>query len=232
MIRPRVGAVTIGQTPRPDLLEPLLERVGADAEIIEVGALDGQDADRLRSRLGRRGRQGSPTYPLTTRLRDGSPVRLDEADLAPLVQEAIDRAENAGAEVTLLLCAGGFLDATGRRPLVRPFDAGSARLRDLGVRRLAVLVPYEGQADPARRKWQAAGFQATALVGDPESIELPTDLAGLDGLVLDYVGHASRVVKALRDRTAAPVVDLGECGADAAVAVIAEHLGHAVVAGR
>ena len=41
MSRPRIAAVTIGQTPRPDLLEPLLARAGTDIEVIEIGALDG-----------------------------------------------------------------------------------------------------------------------------------------------------------------------------------------------
>lgn len=232
MSRPRIGAVTIGQTPRPDLLEPLLARAGADTDVIEVGALDGLTTDRLPSRVARHGGEDKPAYPLTTRLRNGSLVTLDETDLAPLVQQAIDRAEHAGTDVTVLLCASGFLDVTARGTLVRPFDAAAARLRELGVRRLAVVVPYEGQADPARRKWGAAGFEATVLVGDPVSLELPADVAALDGLVLDYVGHAFGVVEALRGRTVLPVVDLGECGADAAILVIAERPGQAAVAGR
>lgn len=232
MSRPRVGAVTIGQTPRPDLLEPLLRRVGAQVEVMEVGALDPLTADAIASLAARRGREDERAYPLTTRLRDGSRVTLDEADLAPLVQRAIDRAEDAGVKVTLLLCAGGFEHATARGTLVRPFEAAVATLVEIGARRLGVVVPSEGQADAARRKWEASGFEITVLVGDPGSLTLPAEVARLDALVLDYVGHDAVAVRRLRHRTALPVVDLGECGADAAIAVVAPRVADAAVAGR
>ena len=217
MSRPRIAAVTIGQTPRPDLLEPLLARIGAD-DVAEFGALDELTADRIPS--ARPTRDGA--YPLTTRLRDGTRVTIDEADLAPLVQGAIDRAEEGGAAVTLLLCAGGFLATTARGALIRPFDAAVDRLRDLGLRQIDVLVPFAGQATPAADKWRAAGFEPSVLVGAPGSIELPggPEAAG-DAIVLDYVGHSGADVAALRARASAPVLDLGECGAEAAVAALA-----------
>ena len=209
MTRPRIAAVTIGQTPRPDLLEPLMARAGGSVAVIELGALDGLAAAQLpvREQMG---------YPLTTRLRDGTTVTLDEADLAPLVQRAIDRAEEAGAGVTLLLCAGGFGSATSHGTLVRPFDAALARLQELGARRVTVLVPFDGQAEPSRRKWAAAGFDVAPLVGDPATLDVRW-IADCHAIVLDYVGHAGRDVDGLRRRTQVPIVDLGEAGAEAAV---------------
>src|SRR3970040_2628502 len=110
------GAATIWQTPRADLLEPLLARLPADVEVVEVGALDP---------LGPRDvpKGGGGAYPLTTRLRDGGPVTLDEAFLAPLVQAALDEAERRGATTTLLLCARGFPGVRGRGVLVHAFAA-------------------------------------------------------------------------------------------------------------
>jgi len=229
---PRIGAVTIGQAPRPDLVEPLLDRATRGIEVLEFGALDGLTIDRLPSPGSMHGGSGLPSYPLTTRLRDGTPVTLDEADLVPLVQQAIDQAEDAGAGVTLLLCAGGFLDVGARGTLVRPFDAAVARLHELGARELAVIVPYEGQADAARRKWESAGFGPAVAVGDPADVALPADAGTLDAIVLDYVGHPTRVVEALRERTELPVVDLGACGAEAAVAVAAGSSQRVAAAGR
>jgi len=214
--RPRIAAVTIGQTPRPDLLEPLLARAGTDVEVIEIGALDGLTPEQLPHR------ERGPS-PLTTRLRDGARVTLDEADLAPLVQHAIDRADDAGAEVTLLLCAGGFLGATARGTLVRPFDAAVATLRRLGARRVTVIVPFEGQAEPSRRKWAAAGVDAAPLVGDPATMDVHW-IADCHAIVLDYVGHPGKAVDDLRARTEIPIIDLGEIGAEAAVAALGADL--------
>ena len=210
----RVGAVTIGQTPRPDLLQPLLVRAGDGIVVLEFGALDCV----ARGQLPRR--DSAPAYPLTTRLRDGSQVTLEEADLAPHVQQAVDRAERAGADVTLLLCAGGFAAVTATRTLVRPFDAAVALLRAMRARRLVVIVPYAAQDEAARRKFEASGFDVTVVVGDPATIVLSTAEAAVDAVVLDYVGHPSSAVEGLRRRAPLPVVDLGEAGAEAAIAAL------------
>lgn len=217
MTRPRIAAVTIGQTPRQDLLEALAARAGDGPDIVEYGALDGLTAERLPS-------AERPAYPLSTRMRDGMRVTLDEAALAPLVQQAIDRAEGAGADVTLLLCAGGFLDTTARGTLVRPFDAAVERLREIGALRIVVVVPFAGQVVPSRAKWQDAGFDVAVVVADPATLDASE--AVRDAIVLDYVGHPARDLAALRARTGVPVIDLGECGAEAAIAALAALAGH------
>jgi protein AroM len=208
-----IAAVTIGQRPRPDLLAPLLARLPADVEVVEEGALDGLTAAQLAPRAALDASASDDAYPLTTRLRDGTAVTMDEAALAPLVQAAVARAGRAGADVTLLLCAGGFLDVVADGPLVRPFDAAVERLRSLGARRIAVVVPFEAQATPVTRKWEDAGFEPLVIVGQLPTLEPPGD--GVDAIVLDYVGHPADDVTALRARTQLPVVDLGECGAEA-----------------
>jgi len=219
----RIAAVTIGQCPRPDLLVTLVSRLPADAEVIETGALDSLTAATLRSRSHRRDRS-SNAYPLTTRLRDETSVTLDEADLAPLVQVAIEKGEEAGAQVTLLLCAGGFRDAIARGPLVRPFDAGVDRLKSIRARRLGVIVPVADQAAAAGRKWATAGFDPVPIVGDAATIA-PRDVTGRDAIeavVLDYVGHPTATVAAARNRWDVPVVDLGEEGAEVAARLLNE----------
>lgn len=203
-----VGTVTIGQAPRPDLLEPLRARLRADVEVIEVGALDPLDPDDLP-------KGGVGACPLTTRLRDGRPVTLDEAFLAPLVQAAVDQAERRGATTTLLLCAGSFPDLRVRGALVRPFDAAAAELRGLGAVRIAVVVPVEAQVSPSERKWRAAGFDPVVIVGSPPALDAVT---GISAVVLDYVGHPVADVATLRSALAIPLIDLGEAGASAAAA--------------
>jgi len=203
-----VGAVTIGQAPRPDLLEPLLARLPAGVEVTEVGALDPLGPDDLP-------KGGDGAYPLTTRLRDARTVTLDEAFLAPLVQAAVDEAERRGATTTLLLCAGGFPDVRARGVLVRPFDAAVAELRSFGARRIAVIVPIEAQVSPSERKWRAAGFDPIVIVGSPPALDAVT---GISAVVLDYVGHPTADVAALRAALTVPLIDLGEAGAAAAAA--------------
>jgi hypothetical protein len=204
-IVPLLAAVTIGQSPRPDLLEPLRVRLPGDVMVIEVGALDALTVDDLP--------RGPAASPLTTRMRDGRPVTVNEGFLAPLVQAAVLAVEARGATVTLLLCAGVFPDVRARGRLIRPFEAAVLALRRLGARRIGVVVPISSQEASAERKWRAARFEPAIRVGPPSMAE---GWSGIDAVVLDFVGHPGGVVDALREGLAVPVLDLGEAGAAAA----------------
>ncbi|MFI5292119.1 MAG: AroM family protein, partial [Candidatus Limnocylindrales bacterium] len=198
----RVAAVTIGQAPRPDLSEASRALLPSGIEIVEVGALDEIDADPLPPP-----RPGG--YPLTTRLRDGTPVTVDEAVLEPLVQAAVGRVEVDGVEAILLLCAGGFDRLMSAVPIVRPFDAAVEALRAVPARRIAVVVPVEAQVSPSMAKWRAVDFEVGVVAGALEGVD-PDRLGAVDAIVLDYVGHPASDVAALRERTTTPIVDLGE----------------------
>jgi protein AroM len=217
----RVGMLTIGQAPRPDLVAPF-RRLRPDVELVEAGALDGLTATTLpHAPVGE--------HPLTTRLRDGPLVTLDEATLVPLVRTALARLEATGVDATLLLCAGPFDAVRGERPFVRPFDVAARLLRAAGVRRLGVVVPVEQQRRPAERTFAAAGFQAAVWVASlaaavdrlPEWLADEAAAGGPIGhVVLDYVGHDPDEVAELQRRVAVPVVDLGLVGAETLAAIV------------
>jgi hypothetical protein len=74
-----VGAITIGQSPRTDMVPELLEVLGPGVELLEGGALDGMSGAEIAAIAPRDGDQV-----LVTRLRDGSSVRLAERHILPL----------------------------------------------------------------------------------------------------------------------------------------------------
>jgi protein AroM len=205
-----IGAISIGQSPRPDLLEPLRSRLPADrVTIVELGALDG--LERAHLPLTEPG-----GYPLTTRMRDGTRVTVDEAFLSPLVQTAIDEAEGEGCVASILLCAGGFEGVHATRPLVRPFELGAATLRSLGFGRVAVVVPIDDQVEPSRCKWSAAGFDPSviaATLGEAAAVLADQGQPRPEVVVLDFVGHPEAAVGHLREFVEPPVLDLGELAA-------------------
>jgi hypothetical protein len=97
----------------------------------------------------------SAKYPLITRLADGTIVRVEEADLAPLLQRALLRLEERGVVATILLCAGSFTNVGGGRPLVKPYTAAVAAVKAFRFARLAVLCP-PGQDAAIRAHWMDA----------------------------------------------------------------------------
>ena len=62
----RVAFVTIGQTPRSDLVPEILARIGAPVEAVEFGALDGMGAAEIAAAAPRPGEAS-----LATRLAGG-----------------------------------------------------------------------------------------------------------------------------------------------------------------
>lgn len=206
----RIGALSIGQSPRPDLLEPLQQML-PDYKLVERGALD----DLTESDLSG---ADQAQYPLGTRMRDGKVVMVDEAFLSPLVQNAVDWLEAHGVVATILLCAGPFAAVHSNRPLFNPFDIACSSLHSLGIRQIGVVCPVAAQRFATERKWLEKGFMPTVWVVSPDSSgeqmgrQLAReigDASDLQCLVLDYVGYTRKQLNSVQSAVSLPVLDLG-----------------------
>ena len=109
-----IGALTIGQSPRPDLVAPL-EKLLPKCRILQACALDGFTSEELPD-------TANAAYPLVTQMQDGSLVMVEESFIAPKLQVALEQLEAQGVAATLLLCAGTFAHLQGTRLLFKPFE--------------------------------------------------------------------------------------------------------------
>ena len=98
MAPPVVGAVTIGQSPRTDVVPDIAGLLPPGTRVIERGALDHVGPAGLASLAPACGEDL-----LVTRLRDGTEVRLAEARITPLLQDAVDDVTGRGAAVVAAL---------------------------------------------------------------------------------------------------------------------------------
>ena len=218
---PTVAALEIGQAPRPDLVAEAKAVLPDGVTLLEFGALDGIDPRSIPAA------DRHAANPLSTRLTDGRRIVVDEPWLAPHLQAAVRRAELAGADALLLLCAGGFAELTSERPLIRPTEAVARVLHDRDVTTILLVVPVEGQVAPSTSKWRVFGFEPVPLVASlPDGIaDVVAAADRLPAVVLDYVGHARDIVdrldEALRARTHATLHDLGRAGARAVAELLA-----------
>ncbi len=220
-MKKRIGILLIGQTPRADLMAPL-DRLAHACDLRPRGALDALEIGALPDAEG-------ASYPLVTRMRDGTPVTVDEAFLTPLLQQAIDALEREGAVVLLLLCAGPFAALTSTRPLIRPFQLAVGMLRSVGHTRVGIVVPTNDQRAPSKRKWTEAGFKPViwSMEQQPAALALERWLAarvaehaGLSALVFDYVGYPLDDVQRVQAEVELPVVDLGHLAVAALEAMV------------
>jgi protein AroM len=129
--RPRIGFVSLGQGPRPDLEayhDHLLSKAGIEATIIWRHALDPISADVLASMAARDGEPAIRTNlrqaGATSALGPGWTARwLDRESFVPLVQSAIDELEAQDDVDLTIICAAEEFPVTGftsTRPVVLP----------------------------------------------------------------------------------------------------------------
>lgn len=182
---PVVVALTIGQTPRPDLAAAVLRGCGARRLVVEVvGALDEADEETLRRVTAAATADGS--CPLHTRLQDGRRITASEASLVPLLQRRLSGAtkrllaQGRRLDGAMVLCAGGFdglIASPPAMPLVLPFEAAADCLRRAGHRRAIAVVPSAEQAPHSVARYRARGINVVSTVVEPGLDGPPTGVA-------------------------------------------------------
>jgi protein AroM len=187
----KIGAITIGQSPRVDVVPEMTEVLGPSVEVVEGGALDGLSAAEVAALAPRDG-----DYVLVTRMRDGSSVKLAEHQILPRMQDQVDRLVGEGVEAVALLCTGEFPAFRSPRLMLEPqrllhhFVAGVA-----GGRRLGVVVPIPEQIGQGTRRWEGVTDAVRVEAGSPyaDIAELERAVGALrewrpDLVVLDCMG--------------------------------------------
>ena len=208
-VKRKIGAITIGQSPRVDVVPEMLEVLGPGVELVEGGALDGLSASQVSEIAPRDG-----DYVLVTRLRDGTSVHVAEHQILPRMQEQVDRLVADGAEAVALLCTGEFPAFRSSRLVVEPqvvlhhFVAAIARGRRLGV-----VVPAPEQVEQGTRRWQGVAGEVCVAAGSPyaEIAELERAAEALKGwgaelIVLDCIGFTGAMKARAAAIARAPVI--------------------------
>lgn len=205
-----VGAVTIGQSPRDDVLADIRDILGPETAIIERGALDGLGIEEI---LGLR--PGPSDHTLVTRMSDGTEVKVAKAKILPRIQNCIDDLEEAGAELLVLLCTGDLPAVESRQILLRPNRILRNLVRGLleeGL--LGVIVPAPEQVPAAADKWSQTGLEIFADAVSPysstedEIVEKANQINRKhpDLIILDCIGFDGKTKAVFRQVTEKPVL--------------------------
>ncbi|GAB4528485.1 MAG: AroM family protein [Anaerolineae bacterium] len=203
-----LGLVTIGQSPRDDVMPQLLPFLPGDVAVQQMGALDGLTRDQIQALA-----PGPDDYVLHTRLRDGSPVTIGREPIVSRVQACIDELEEAGANPILLLCTGQFPELRSQGLLVEPDHLLVHLVCGLKVRRLGVMVPLASQIGELTEKWAAieadVSFAAASPYADQAEVAHAARMLGgmeLDLVVMDCIGYTRLHKRAVSQATRRPVI--------------------------
>lgn len=205
----KIGALTIGQSPRVDAIpemEPFLNGV----EIMQAGALDGLNEAEINALAP----DGGGDI-LVSRLRDGSWVTMEEAKLIPLLQEKVDLLCAQGVNLLLMMCTGKFPNVLRAKvPIVYPqrllYGVVPAIAGDSCI---GVVTPDKKQLEQSLRNWKAVASNVVAVCGNPYDLNTDWTQIGrelvrkqVEWIVLDCIGYNRQIKDFLQRYTRKPVI--------------------------
>ncbi len=209
----RLGLITIGQSPRNDILPEFIETLGFSPQIIQRGLLDGLTKERIASLSPDTAGEAL----LVSRLNDGSEVKLSEYKVFALIPEAIEALEKQEATIIALFCTGKFPLFRSKIPIVYPSEIMSSLIhavfcasKDAPIR-MGIVGPALEQKRMVIEKWgkgnNSVCFEALSpyTADESEMLRCAQKMAGhnCDVIILDcmgFTGKAKEVFAAITHR--------------------------------
>jgi protein AroM len=202
-----IGAVTVGQTPRDDVVSPIQDALGDRFEILQIGALDGVGEEDIRAQF----EKGSGAL-LVTRLRNGNEVRVKESFATPRLRECVNSLQET-ADIILFLCTGDFSKMKSARPVVYPGPLLRSVVRSLSVESVGVITPAVEQRGRQHERWKGLAhrlvLEHASPYGAPEDLEAAAERigqAGVDVVAMDCIGYTRQMKRIVGAKVGRPVV--------------------------
>ncbi len=158
----RIGLVTIGQSPRVDIVPDIRSALPATVSIVEGGALDGLSEAEVLAHP-----PASTESTLCSRLADGTEVQFDKDFAHERLQQVIRTLED-NVDLIGLLCSGTFTELTAKIPLLIPNKLLQGYLTALLLPGpWGMLVPTADQLEPILAELEEWGVDAIGIALSP-----------------------------------------------------------------
>jgi protein AroM len=202
----KVGLLTIGQSPREDIVSEIKPLLHPRIEILERGLLNGlspEEIERLKPDTGE--------TPLVTRLREGRQVELSEKRISSMLPEAIDfMQKEMKIRAVGVLCTNDFPKKEFSLPVIFPFDyLKFLTSRVLNAKGLGVVVPLESQIEMTKEKWKASVVEAKSPYAAGISwkeIAQKFIAKKVDAVILDCIGYRIKDKQEVQSFLSMPVL--------------------------
>ncbi|MFK9093045.1 AroM family protein [Bacillus salipaludis] len=205
-----VGIITIGQTPRTDMIPAIRAYLPKEAVIIEKGVLDGRSDIEIREL---KPEPGQTT--LISRLQNGESATMAKEKILPIIQTLIDELNQTNVSLIILACTGKFPLFSSKIPIVYPDYLLNHVMKGLfreGL--LGVIIPLPEQAESIIYKWKEVDFIAIPAASSPYSFQeehLINAVKQLDqypvkAILLDCMGYTQEMKSIAQVHTPKPVI--------------------------
>ena len=164
----KIGMVTIGQSPRVDIVPQMMEILGLDLEIMEAGALDGLSFEEVKEFSPRKGDLG-----LCSRMADGAGVVIAKKFILSRVQNCINLLEEKGAEIIVLLGTEKFPKFSSKRLVIEPHKILDCCIRVFQRKqeKIGLIIPHPSQLDQSKKKYSRMKNQVVIQVASPYALK-------------------------------------------------------------
>jgi protein AroM len=204
---PRVAFVTIGQSPRTDVLPEILAETRTQFHVTERGALDGLDHAAIADLAPRPGEER-----LVSRLRDGTEVLLGKPAIDRRLHTILAELDTAGFDLLVLLCTGQFTRFDLRTPFIEPQHTVDHFAQGLayGARQIGILLPNAAQITEFHG---IPGLDTKARAASPYQPNPEPDLrtagealADTDLIVMHCIGYTAAMRDTVKQAANRPVL--------------------------
>ncbi len=162
MKKKKAGFLTIGQSPRDDIIAEIQPLLSPGIEIYQAGALDDLNSKEIFSL-----RPDQDDLPLITRLRDGKSVIIGRKKILPLLLNKINELKTKKIDLIVLLCTENFVELTSKGNLILPFELIKKEVINLSPAKVIVFIPLKEQKDGVREKWLCLQDEVSIEVLNP-----------------------------------------------------------------
>lgn len=211
MMKQSLVTLTIGQSPRSDIL-PLLQDHLPEDQVAHAGLLDGLTLAEVEQFYT--AEEGEKV--LVSRMTTGEQVRLSGPKVEQGLQRKINALEQQGYDTILLLCTGEFGSLKTEKALLLEPDRIIPPLVNAIVQehKVGIVVPVEEQIAEQASKWRNLNSAPCFAVASPylaqqnDLIEAGLSLQeqGADVVVLDCIGYHQKHRDFLQKMLGIPVL--------------------------
>ena len=204
----KIGAVTIGQSPRSDVTKDILPLLN-NFDLVECGALDDYTYEEVINEF-----QPKDENLFVSRMRDGKQVFLSKKKIISQLNSCIERLEQIGCEVIMVFCTGKIDGLKSKVKLLQPNVIMHKIIPSIAINtKMAIIIPDKKQKQQIRKQWEYVDLDITIFSASPyediEKIQILSKKIEKQnfGLVyLDCIGYSKQMQEIVSELTCVPVL--------------------------
>jgi DNA-binding CsgD family transcriptional regulator len=201
----RVAFVTVGQSPRDDVVPELLAHIGRPVDAVEFGALDGLGAEAIAALAP------APGEPSLSTRANGASVVVSKPQIIGRVNRILARIERLGFDLTVLLSTGYFDGLAPRGALIEAERVIQTAIDSVAMtgQTVGIVMPLARQIDEyAARRWADVRLRLShaPCEDSPQLAAAARELRDCDLILLHSIAYTEGQRATVAALTGRPVV--------------------------